>query len=108
MPNSKRYRLALLLLWVAGLLIANPIWHALDHIMEDHTEERDEDVSGSSWSAEAHCLLCNAVTPLVETPVSAVEPVSVYHVSIVRITENSCIDCHLSRSFQLRAPPVLS
>ena len=105
MPTIDRYRATMLLLGVTVLFIANPIGHAASHVIFDHPFETQGDATEGNWSAEAHCHLCNAVTPLAPVLPSTSTPAPTYLSGSTSITKEAFLAPDLKHTIRLRAPP---
>jgi len=107
MPNSIRYRNAILLLWVAMALVTNPVWHAACHLSSDHHSEHPEHTAHHQWVAEDVCPYCDAVSQCAEVPEVTTLDVQWMRVGDIMPLEVDYADLRLLLSTRLRAPPVL-
>ena len=108
MPYSIRYRNAILLLWVAMVLVTNPVWHAACHLSSEHHSEHAEHTADLQWVAEDVCPYCDAVSQCVGVSEVTTLDVQWIRVGDIMPLEGDYADLRLLLSFRLRAPPILA
>ena len=106
--NPIRYRIAVLLIWAAITLVANPVLHALSHQHVDCTEDVKESNTVIQWSEQDLCPFCDAVSQFGEPPVTDASFVPLVLQWNIKPDVIHHPDLRLSLSTRLRAPPFLT
>lgn len=108
LSNPIRYRFAVLLLWAAMVLVANPVLHAFCHDHFHSVEHLDESIADVRWAEQDLCPYCDAVPQFVQPALvdASIAPAIIQQDIEPALTHYP--DLRLRLSTRLRAPPNLT